>query len=104
MTRSPSELEAESYTYRSIRPAQPVTAACHVDDRQTAFSSQFETIRHRLYATTRAMLDELDLVEPFPDTRRVEITQAWILMVSYELMKTNYHRAWPSVGGVSWHV
>lgn len=50
------------------------------------------------------MLDELDLVEPFTDNRSVEITQAWILMVSYELMKTNYYRAWPSVGGVSWHV
>lgn len=70
----------------------------------TAFSSQFENIRDRLYSTTRYLLDKLDCVEPYPDTRRVEPTQAWILMVFYELMKTNYHRAWLSAGRVFRHV
>lgn len=66
----------------------------------TAFSSQFESIRDRLYTTTRQMLDTLDLAEPYLDTRRVEPTQAWILIVFYELMKTNYHCAWLSAGRV----
>lgn len=66
----------------------------------TAFSSQFENIRDKLYVTTRDMLEKLDYVEPYPDTRRVEPAQAWILMVSYEFMKTNYHRAWLSASRV----
>lgn len=66
----------------------------------TAFSSQFESIRDRLYTKTRKMLDTLDLAEPYLDTRRVEPTQAWILIVFYELMKTNYHCAWLSAGRV----
>lgn len=70
----------------------------------TAFSSQFENIRNRLYTTTRNMLDKLDLAEPCLDTRRVEPTQAWILIVFYELMKTNYHCAWLSAGRVFRHV
>lgn len=64
----------------------------------TAFSSQFENIRDRLYITTRKMLDDLDSVEPYLDIRRVETTQAWILMVFYELMKSSYHCAWLSAG------
>ncbi|KAI7789090.1 hypothetical protein LA080_005194 [Diaporthe eres] len=64
----------------------------------------FENIRDRLYATTRNMLDKLDLVEPYLDTRRVEPTQAWILVVFYELMKANYHCAWLSAGRVFRHV
>lgn len=70
----------------------------------TAFSSQFENIRDRLYTKTRQMLDKLDLAEPYLDTRRVEPTQAWILIVFYELMKTNYHCAWLSAGRVFRHV
>lgn len=66
----------------------------------TAFSSQFEIIRDRLYTKTRQMLDKMDLAEPYLDTRRVEPTQAWILIVFYELMKTNYHCAWLSAGRV----
>lgn len=50
------------------------------------------------------MLDKLDLARPCLDTRRVEPTQAWILIVFYELMKTNYHRAWLSAGRVFRHV
>lgn len=70
----------------------------------TAFSSQFENIRDRLYTKTRQMLDKLDLAEPYLDTCRVEPTQAWILIVFYELMKTNYHCAWLSAGRVFRHV
>lgn len=66
----------------------------------TAFSSQFESIRDRLYTKTRQMLDKMDLAEPYLDTRRVEPTQAWILIVFYELMKSNYHCAWLSAGRV----
>ncbi|KAI1347644.1 hypothetical protein F5Y01DRAFT_329280 [Xylaria sp. FL0043] len=70
----------------------------------TAFSSQFEGIRNKLYNITRGMLEKLDFAEPDFDSSRVELTQAWILLVFYELIKTNYHRAWLSAGRLFRHV
>ncbi|KAI1270973.1 fungal-specific transcription factor domain protein [Xylaria sp. FL0933] len=70
----------------------------------TAFSSQFEEIRNKLYSITRDMLEKLDYAGPDFDSSRIEPTQAWILLVFYELIKTNYHRAWLSAGRLFRHV
>ena len=70
----------------------------------TAFSSQFEKIRDKLYVTTREMLDKLDFVELDDSTHQVEPTQVWILVVYYEFIKTNYHRGWLSAGRLFRHI
>ncbi|KAI1369832.1 hypothetical protein F5Y08DRAFT_3021 [Xylaria arbuscula] len=70
----------------------------------TAFSSQFEDVRDGLYTTTRDMLNKLDLAEDHLDTNRLEPTQAWIFIVFYEFIKTNYRRGWVSAGRLFRHV
>ncbi|KAI0506080.1 fungal-specific transcription factor domain-containing protein [Xylaria bambusicola] len=70
----------------------------------TAFSSQFDDVRDRLYLTTRSRLEEMDLAEDSLDSGRVELAQAWILLVFYEFTKTNYQRGWLSAGRLFRHV
>ncbi|KAK5626408.1 hypothetical protein RRF57_002123 [Xylaria bambusicola] len=66
-----------------------------------AFSSQFENIRDQLYLITRDRLENIDLAEKSLDTGRVEPTQAWILLVFYEFIKTNYQRGWLSANDMT---
>ncbi|KAI0802221.1 hypothetical protein GGR55DRAFT_701172 [Xylaria sp. FL0064] len=59
---------------------------------------------NKLYKITRDRLEKLELAESGFDSSRVEPTQAWMLLVFYELIKTSYHRAWLSAGRLFRHV
>lgn len=67
-------------------------------------SSEFEDVRDRLYTTTRDRLEKLDLAEELLPLNRLEPTQAWIFLVFYEFIKTNYRRGWLSAGRLFRHV
>ncbi|GKZ84086.1 hypothetical protein AnigIFM56816_009405 [Aspergillus niger] len=64
-----------------------------------SMSAQFQSLRDRLYAETRRMLDSLDLQGPPTDTAPgIEPAQAWILVCIYEYMQQSPLQAWMSTG------
>jgi hypothetical protein len=65
-----------------------------------AYSSQFDHLREKMYANTRASLESLDQKEGDRGTCHTELIQAWILITYYEFTKINYRRGWLSAGHV----
>ncbi|PWY77013.1 C6 transcription factor [Aspergillus heteromorphus CBS 117.55] len=66
-----------------------------------SLSAQFQSLRDRLYAETRRMLDTLDLQGPKTDATGIEQAQAWILVCIYEYMQLSPLQAWMSTGRCS---
>lgn len=63
-------------------------------------SSQFENVREAIYNETRQKLEENDLSENNMNVVQIEQVQAWILITSYEFLRSSYQRAWFSAGRV----
>ena len=66
----------------------------------SAFSGQFDSVREKLYTTTRSILDGLDLKDGDMAACRIEHIQSWILITFFEFAKTHYRRGWLSAGRV----
>ena len=65
-----------------------------------ALSTQFDSMREKIYIETRQMLESLDLQENSMRDAHIEHAQAWILITCYEFLRTKYRRGWISAGRV----
>jgi hypothetical protein len=63
-----------------------------------ALSAQSQSILPSLYRDTRQMLEAIDSKDTKLDCIEIEQAQAWILLATYELMRTTYRRGWMSAG------
>jgi hypothetical protein len=63
-----------------------------------SLSAQQEHIRESLYECTRRMLDASDPKDGISEFSDIEHVQARIILLIYELMRTNHQRAWISAG------
>ncbi|RYP37533.1 hypothetical protein DL768_010853 [Monosporascus sp. mg162] len=87
-----SKLPVPPDSHRSLQHAMWTMAA--------ALSSQFQHLRHILYARTLEQLRSLEAAE-FPDESedaRLDQAKAWILITIYEFMQDTIQRAWASSG------
>lgn len=65
-----------------------------------AFSSQFSSIEHALYGSTRSALERLEAHGTDAEICHIEHVQAWILTTYYEFSRMRYRRGWLSAGRV----
>lgn len=61
-------------------------------------SAQFQHLQESLYQETKQMLESLSLCNNGHDPIDTEEVQAWILIATYESMRTYYQQAWMSAG------
>jgi hypothetical protein len=87
-----------SWSKQNDKPKQKVCLQYAMWALTASLSSQFHMIRHELYTEARRLLDSLELESQEAFVKRVEQSQAWLLLTIYELMDNQFQRALISAG------